>query len=374
VALIGSDFNFYLTVDTTGHGITAQPDPNDSLGEYRSTTPVENIESTLTSAMTSRYVCVDSAMIAHPDAANFPDAWMAFTMGNNAIEMRQVEAFDSTTGTFTFYEEWPGLGAIGDSYRMCWAGHLFAEAGATESAEGSVKYRAIVIHNITGSTLANVSVYLKEVRKLRADFDLAAGNSSSSGPILDLIADEDTAPDISQSQQAFNQGTGSFADPRSFATAIDQPPGTNTMTNNQHEAIWLRRTILSPSFGGTAAVLLVVGTATTAGGPDPNPFATCVPIVWNVVGFTPSLDVSFDRAVRTFGGAAIDVDFRTAEGDLPVPDQDLWVEIVPPSPGNVISDNPQTTDEDGAVRAVYLSPEDEAEVGTLVTVRASTAV
>ena len=364
MALVGGDVRFYYTVDaTTG---TNQPDPNDSLGGNRASNTIETVQSSPTSAMTNRFQMIDTAQIGTPPTL---PAWLAFCEGVNALQMREIVAFDNGTGEFTFEQPFVGLAAIGDVYRYCELGHLFDAIDREEASGGIPTYRSIVCRNQTGVTL-NDRAFFRGFDALDGGvpFDLGvSGDRETGSPATPVIANDRVVPDLLDTLFDSAQ-TAEFVRPHSAASSQAPKIQTTTWLDLNDIYMWLKRGTPALSRISTASAELLIVSLSNAGG-DPDPLTSCVPIVWESVGIVPEVIPTFDRQPRTFGGALVESVCRDDFAQIPIEDESIDHTLTV-GPGSLVVDNLAVTDEDGILRVVYVSPENDANAGDTVTVQA----
>lgn len=109
------------------------------------------------------------------------------------------------------------------------ANNLFADSLGPESLAGSIKYRAIYVHNNNASlTMQNSKVYITtNTPSTDTVFDIGVGTAAINAT-EQTIANEDTAPT-----------TVTFSQPSTYATGLT----LGNIPNGQHIAIWFRRTV-----------------------------------------------------------------------------------------------------------------------------------
>ncbi len=291
--------------------------------------------------------------------------WVAFVTGNNAVDARQVIYHDNTTGDIGVFPAWSSTPLVTEVFRVGWPLSIFDDVSVLECAGGHVDHRCLFVLNSTGVSLSDIRFYLQPLDPGSTEMEVVAGNLQKGSNPVTPSADEEDAPFTdttgtngftSNTPQRFRQG-------RDYAEADDTPQPSFNLNNGFNSALWLRRTIpvLAKKFDN-AAWLLVAEQDTAV--------KTAVPIVFNLDGFNPQLAAEFDRTPRTFGGARITATVEDADFGFPIEDEEVDIAI-DSGPGTLNSDpQPLETDEDGEVRAVYLSPEDDAQAGATVVIEA----
>jgi hypothetical protein len=362
MALTGDAFAFHFSVES-GY-LDPQTDPDQSLGGFRSATRVEELESAVTSVV-STFMFIDTAQIG--GGLDHVGKWMVFVTGNNAVGARQILFHDNTTGEIGVAPEWGSTPQVGDDYRISEATGLFDDVSAPECAEGHVDHRCLYLLNSTSVTLTDIRFYLEPLDHSGTNMEVTAGNRSVGTDEVPVSADEEDDPDTdSTGAGGFTTTTPQrFRSSRDYASAIEVPSTTSgwNLTNGSTSALWIRRTIPSLSKRFDDAAWLLVAEET--GG-----VKTAVPIVFNLDGYTAQVTAAFDRTPRTFGGAHITVEVIDADFEFPIEDEDVFIAI-DSGPGTLNSAaQPIDTDEDGIARAVYVSPEDDAQAGNTVVIEA----
>lgn len=306
------------------------------------------------------------------------DAWVCFVTGSNALTARKIETLDDSTGRVTFAQEWGATPQAGDVYRLYTPQLLFDVASAAECAAGVIDHRCIWWKNETGVTVADVVAYFVPLDPLSTDVDIAVSDKSGTASEVPTIADEEDEPDLT------TLGTPDFAlsIPASFRHPVDRTTASESPRNGlstnyanlQQRAMWLRRTVDALSRAGKAAWLVILEGSTTGG--DPDPIGTAFILYFEMAGFTPNLEVEFDRTPRTFGGARITGRLTDADIGVAIEGIDMDFGLIAPSPGALSTPSPLpiATDEDGEVLIAYDGPDDEAEVGSSVQVEAKVNV
>lgn len=360
MALTATDLRWYLGgVASQGD---PQPDPNDSLGPARSSTELHEIESSLSSAQTSKTRFEDTARIGEGDDTH-KDKWVLFLTGANAGHAGRVLSFDSGAGTFVLTEETPSLGSSGDIYQIFSPSNLFDEVSAQESADGDTEYRVLFLRNNgSESVAATARLYMKLLDVARVDWSLANVDPGFNGNNADTgsIATEDEEPPVRSKGLA-----GGWIEPVDYDSAAGTEHGF-TLDPNAMEGIWLRRVVPKLHAGRIRVVLQLVYESPDDTGGDPSPFQTSVLVIFDIVGYTPSLSLERDRRVKIGGGARFTGKVVAAENGEGVPD--LEVDWEHTGPGTLDAPGERFLDEDGKDTVLYTAPTDPAKAGQQATI------
>lgn len=110
------------------------------------------------------------------------------------------------------------------------ANNLYADSLGPESLAGSIKYRAIYVHNAHASlTMQNSKIYITtNTPSTDTVFDIGVGSAAINGT-EQTVANEDTAP----------TGGVTFSQPSTYAAGIS----LGNIPFSQHIAVWFRRTV-----------------------------------------------------------------------------------------------------------------------------------
>jgi hypothetical protein len=356
MALNGQEFAFHMSV-ASGY-LAAQSDPNQSLGGYRSSTRVDELESTVTTQV-SVFVFRDSTQTG----VSHVGKWVVFVTGNNAIDARRIIHHDTAIGDIGVSPAWGNAPLVAEVYRISGAANLFDDVDAQECSGGHVDHRMVYLLNSTGVPLNDGRCYLLPLDPYDTNMELACGNGSKGANQVTPTFDEEEAPDLDT--LGITGFTASkpqrFRAARDYVTAEEVPYNIINFVNNGGYPIWIRRTIPAlTKRADDAAWLLVVEQDTGV--------KTAVPIVFNTTGYTPQLAASFDRTPRTFGGARIEMSVVDADFGFAIEDEEIYAAI-DTGPGTLNSaPQPLETDEDGEAYAVYISPEDDGQAGATVSI------
>lgn len=358
--LDGQSFAFHMSV--AGVYLNPQGDPNQSLGGYRSSTRVEELESSVTTQV-SDFIFRDSTQTGSSHVGK----WIVFVLGTNAIDARQILYHDTGTGDIGVSPAWGTAPAVGEVYRISGALNLFDNLSVLECVEGHIDHRCLFLYNNTGSILQDIRFYLEPLNPSGTNFEVVAGNNMKGVNPVTASADEEDNPSTDTTgASGFTTTTPQrFRAARDYDSARAVPSTTSgfNLNNLNSSALWLRRTTPELTKKMDNAAWLLVAEQNTG-------VKTAVPLVFDLAGYTPQLAASFDRKPRTFGGARIDISVVDASYGFPIEDEEVYV-VIDTGPGTLNSaPQPLSTDADGETYAIYVGPEDEAYVGSTVTVEA----
>jgi hypothetical protein len=362
MALAAYDIDFYLS-GAGSHG-GAQADPNASLGAYRSSTKLDELESMFTAvAAVDDLKLVDSARIGDGVDAHV-GKWLLIVGGNNAVDYAsRITTFDNSSGEFGVFTALPAAVAIGDQYRIFDANNLFDDSSAVEAAAGDVEHRMIYSKNATGIAFTAVRYYLELLEAGSGELEIVADDHAAASDQWQAASvDEEDEPDLSGFW-----GNAVFERPIIYGGS-SQPPGNPGQPNGNGNPIWVRRTLAANTRGMSPTVFKLVLEATNTGG-VPDPIRGAALIIFDIAGFTSSLEVTRDRKTYVFGGGRMIATLTAQETGLVVSDEPVTWELTS-GPGALNFDGTEETDDDGESSVVYVSPADEAEEGSSVTITA----
>lgn len=366
---MGHDVVPYLAVDDVEG--TAQPDPSASLGGNRSSTVVYDVQSTLTSNQVDARRVVDTARIGDGVDAHV-GKWMLFMTGAAALHASPVTAFDTATGEFLLRDGTPSLASSGDTYRLHDANEFWDDLDGTDSALGNQHYRLLYLHNETGSSLTTRRVSMRFLHPSGVDFLVAEWDGTADQQGITVIADEETAPDLTELQATpANFQVPRFERPVPDGTFLEVPRGgTRGHAIGAAIPVWLTRIVGSSRAESDPVVLQLIHEYANTGG-DPDPLVTSMLIVFSVGGLTRNIAFSRDRKLRVGGGARYTVRVTAQESGLPVGGEDVdFDQTAGPGTLSFPSDPlDRRTDSNGESFASYASSTDEADEGQTVTVR-----
>lgn len=124
--------------------------------------------------------------------------------------------------------------------------NLYADSLGPESVAGSIKYRAIYVHNAHASlTMQNSKVYITtNTPSTDTVFDIGVGTAAINGT-EQTIANEDTAPT-----------SVTWSQPSTYGTGVS----LGNIPFSQHIAVWFRRTVTAGAAAANAdSVVFEVG-------------------------------------------------------------------------------------------------------------------
>ncbi len=301
-----------------------------------------------------------------PAALDHSGSYMVFEDGTNENDIHQISTHDNSTGEMTILPPADNLALISAAYTLYTPNALFDSVNALECANGHADHRCLYIRNETGSAMNTLRMYVEVLESSSTQLSVALSDRNSIGSgTVPVSADELVDPDIRTIVgQSFASEIQVFRQPRDYSQALETPFGTLNLANNTHTALWLRREIsqLTRRFDSAGWVFVLEDTLGTI---------KKVPVVWDQVGFTPDLTLTFDRIPRTFGGARLTGKLVDDDFDTPVEGIPLSFQILV-GPGSLsLPTPPFDTDEDGEFLVQYVGPEDDAQAGASLQVEVS---
>lgn len=369
----GNDLVFYGTTGTGGgFDGDAQSDPSLYLGRFRSSTRLDEFQSTLTSnqGARDRHTVIDTTRIGDGDDAH-ELKWLLFQTGPAAIFASRIMSFDSATGEFKLEERTPSAAVIGDDYAVFARNNVWPDVSIAEARDGDEKFRCISFRNQHGVDIDDVSIYFEALNLDGSEF--ARIQQDQSPPLQPFIERSDGVTDILDS---FGQrdpaggpdnfvGSGGWQSP---ATLAMSDTSTLLIGNNFSIAIWMRRLLpaLLLERRRSVAIKIVVETSTT--GSDPDPLVGACILAFDVLGEDPTVDLEVDRFVHIDGGARLKATVEDSGG--PVPDADVNFDVRSGDEGTIATDGDpdvgfDETNEEGCAFATFLSPSDPIFEGDL---------
>lgn len=374
----GNDLLFY---GTTGPGGgfdgDAQSDPNLFLGRFRSSTRLDEFQSTLTSNQLarSRNVVVDSSRIG--DGADVHALkWLLFQTGPAALFASRIMAFDTATGGFKLERRTPSSAVIGDDYAVFDRENVFPDVTIAQGRDGIEQFRCISFRNEHGVLISSVKIRFEAISLDGSEF--ARLHQTAVPLIQPFIERADGLTDI---LDVFGQrdpqggpdsflGSGGWVSPQ---TRVMADTTVSAVANNFSVAIWLRRAL--PPRGRTQrrSVAILVLAESTTGGSDPDPLVGAAIIAYDVLSEDPEVDLVVDRFVHIAGGARLTATVSDSQGLKPeVP---VLFSVRPGDEGTIETDDDPSpgfdrTNEDGEAFATFLATSDPGFEGAATHPRA----
>jgi hypothetical protein len=306
----GNNLRFYGT--TLGSSGTAQTDTTQWLGHHRSSTRLEQFQSTATASQTDRdrHILVDSSRIGDgADAHVFK--WVLVLTGPGSLGAGRVMSFDSATGTYVLDRRLASANvASGNFYALFQPNAVFPAVTDAQSIAGETRFRGIFMLNETSGTITVVRYHFVQLEGL-GDGTRALSRlhqTTDTAPFM-RITNEFTdvlGPSgsrvLGDASDGF-AGSGGWEYPYSRDTAHPEdaslPFGGG---GGGGHGIFLRRVVPALSRARkSVAYLLIVSSSTT--GQDPSPLTGGAIIAWDVNAADPTLTFTPDRFTQLRGGA-----------------------------------------------------------------------
>lgn len=366
----GNDLVFYGTTGPGGGADGgAQSDPALYLGRFRSSTRLDEFQSTITVNQSifprARNILIDATRIGDGADAHALK-WMLIQTGPAALFASRIMAFDTATGRFKLENRTPALVASGDDYAVFDRNNVWPDVTTQQAADGFEQFRCISFRNEHGVQITNTKIFFSAVQSSGFEFS----RLHQTNQIQPFIERADGVTDI---LDAFGQrdplggpdnfiGSGGWQKPQTRPIADTT---IATLANTFSDAIWMRRTIPSGRRFRVSVAIMIVA-VTDIGGSDPDPLAGAAIMPFDIDGLTPVADLVLDRFLSIGGGARMN-GLVTANGS-PLVDRAVRFGIRPGDEGTVITtNNPATdfevTDEEGRAFGTFKSTENPAFEG-----------
>lgn len=370
----GNDLLFYGTTGTGGgFDGDAQSDPSLFLGRFRSSTRLDEFQSTVTVNQATfpraRNVLIDATRIG--DGADVHALkWLLIQTGPAALFASRIMAFDTATGRFQLENRTPAVVAAGDDYAVFARNNVWPDVTTAQAAAGDELFRCISFRNEHGAPITNTKVFFEAVQS--SGFDFARLHQVQAPPLQPFIERADGVTDI---LDVFGQrdplggpdnfiGSGGWIKPqtRPIADTI-----ATSIPDNSSIGIWLRRTIPSGRRFRVSVAIMVLA-VTDVGGSDPDPLAGAAILPFDIDGVSPVATIEVDRFVHIAGGARLK-GTAIASGS-PLVGKTVRFDVRAGDQGTIITaNNPaaglDVTDELGEADATFKSPTNPAFEGDL---------
>ena len=353
----------------------AQPDPNASIGGFKSSTTIDELDGSITGAG-DLYHFTDSARIGSTD---YTGSWIifmgefAFVAATDEVNVAvEVIDFDLSTGEFTLDGPLPIVLTVGHLYRLYTANNLFSAWDALTSVSQETRYRLMfAAAGPNGQVDPRLNIWITDHRPGPLLLECACSTHQAlDGAAIEIptITNERTEPDIVTS--AGNMiTTGALGASQDWRRSPDNQAermtpiagGTLGLNGNQHRAIWLRL-----SWRDAATI------------PRPQVCAFQVHVQGDIgdeelgasfmvlVGIDgPDLEIIMgpDRKNRRLGGSRVKSIVRDSVTKLPVPNYTPVITL-DTAEGTLHPQNQEETSDDGVVvQRVYTSSTLDADVG-----------
>ncbi len=357
----------------------AQADPNASLGGFKSSTTVDELDGSITGAG-DLYHFTDSARAGPTD---YTGSWIIF-MGEFAfspgVELEanfavEVIGFDTGTGEFTLDGPLPIVLTVADLYRLYVPNGLFSAWDALTSVSQETRYRLMfAAAGPNGAVGAPLNVWITDHRPGPLLLECACSTHQAldtPSPIeITAIADQFQEPDIVTTSGGLIPSSPAAQNiPQDWLRSPDNQiqrmtprmGGVKSLSGNQHRAIWLklswRDAATIPRPQSCAFQVHVQGDIG-----DENLGASFMVIV-NIDG--PDLEIVMgpDRKNRRLGGSRVKAVVRDSVTKLPVSNYTPVITL-DTAEGTLHPQNQEETSDDGVVvQRVYTSSILDADVG-----------
>lgn len=310
----------------------------------------------------------DGAEPAPPPVVDHLGKWLSFhTPGTNRDQAREIIDFDDSTGTYTVAEDLPADAQVSDAYRLWPPNGVFSAFDFDQSVRRTQKVR-LTFGNFQAGTISNYRLWVVPIDPGPLVCEVAQGTRSGGEQTTGGVTDEEDEPSLSYTSPAlFNQNLD-FIDRFQRAASAPaaeflSPLGTNQINNGNIRPIFLKLSFRPgeplPLF---ARCIFQVFTG-DEGGTISGSFL----VVADVNGADEELILGPDRALRLKAGARVQALVRDRATGTPVPNKTVTIEQTA-GPGTLGAQSSDVTDDSGnPVRATYISPTDEVEVGEDVT-------
>jgi hypothetical protein len=358
-------------------GGAANSDPLLSFGGAKSGTPVEELQSTVTTNQgPDLSIFFDSARIGDGDGTHV-DKWILFITGPNALSAARVIDFRSADGRFQLEFRMPSTSVVGNIYRLFDLNSLFHEVTEAECASGHTDYRLVYCTNTSGDAATKWQGYLRDVgigpSWAGVDFEIFSKENSS--PVEGTPANEETPPAGLDAVERFTRTLAyyGFPSPQPFR----QRTHAQGFGGGTWRAIYVKRIVPENQRRQPFAVCMIVVEMLDAGLTTVS--CGCL-LPFGLLGFTPEIAITRDRgpiltgqqladgydsAIRVGHGARFAAEIRAQETGLVVPDLEVGWSL--DGPGQIWTPPGPITDVNGVAKATYSAPgqSEEIERGTI---------
>lgn len=300
---------------------------------------------------------------------DYTNKWMTFHGPTNLNEVREVVAFDDSTGEYTLDSDLPSTPQVGDFYRLWGPNGFFSPYDNDQSVRRPFKHRLTYFRNETAAQLNVARLYVKDIIPGPLVCEVACGVRTGGDVFVVGVDNEEDTPDILTLAGGFLQGD---LKPQTFEKPFNYAQAGNTTPRGRDQSVGVNAGIQAfirlsfrdnePIPIGTRCVFQVFS--------DFNNGQTigCLLIVVDVLGADEELILGPDRKLRIAAGARVQAIVRDRATKALIPNHTVNITLEAPSPGSLGPQNKEVTDETGIpVAAVYLSPTDGGEEGEDVT-------
>jgi hypothetical protein len=353
----------------------AQPDPNDSLGGFKSSDTVDELDGTITGAG-DLYHFTDSARAGPTD---YTGSWIifmgefAFVAATDEVNFAvEVIGFDTGTGEFTLEGPLPIVLTVGHLYRLYVPNNLFSAWDALTSVSQETRYRLMfAAAGPNGQVDPRLNVWITDHRPGPLLLECACSTHQAlDGAAIEIptITNERTEPDIISS--AGNMiTTGALGASQDWRRSPDNQAermtpiagGSIVLSGNQHRAIWLKLSWRD------AATLprpqTCVFQVHFQGDIGDEELGASFMVIVGIDGPDLELIMGPDRKNRRLGGSRVKAIVRDSVTKFPVPNYTPVITL-DTAEGTLHPQNQEETSDDGVVvQRVYTSSILDADVG-----------
>jgi hypothetical protein len=354
-----------------------QPDPNASLGGFKSSTTVDALDGSITGAG-DLYHFTDSARAGPTD---YTGSWIifmgefAFVAATDEVNFAvEVIGFDTDTGEFTLDGPLPIVLTVGHLYRLYTPNNLFSAWDALTSVSREDRYRLMfAAAGPNGQVDPTLNVWVTDHRPGPLLLEAACSTHQAlDGAAIQItsILDEFQLPDLTTVAGGLIPASPAAQNiPQDWQRSPDNQNqlmtprmgGSKVLSGNQHRAIWLRlsfrdeATLPRPQ---TCAFQVHV-----QGDIGDEELGASFMVLVDIDG--PDLEIIMgpDRKDRRLGGSRVKAIVRDSVTKLPIANYTPVITL-DTAEGTLHPQNQEETTEDGViVQRVYTASALAADVG-----------
>jgi hypothetical protein len=349
-------------------GGAANSDPLLSFGGAKSGTPVEELQSTVTTNQgPDLSVFFDSARIGDGDGTHV-DKWILFITGPNALSAARVIDFRSADGRFQLEFRMLSTSVVGNIYRLFDLNSLFHEVTEAQCASGHTDYRMVYVTNTSGDAATKWQGYLRArgIGPSWAGVDFEIFSKEDQNPVEGTPADEETPPAGLDAVERFTRTLAfyGFPSPQPFRPRIH----AQNFGGGTFRAIYLKRIVPENQRRQPYAAAMIIVEMNDA--VSTRIQCGCL-FPFGLLGFTPEIAITRDRgpilteqqladgydsAIRIGHGARFEAEIRAQETGLVVPDLEVGWGLS--GPGQLWTPPDLVTDSAGISKVTYSAPSD----------------
>jgi hypothetical protein len=336
-----------------------QTDPELSLGNYASSTYLDEDRGTLTSNMTLKDRFIDTVRIG--DGVDIhADSWILFADGTNEFQAQRIRSFDSVTGEFVLDGKFSTLALSGDTYKLFAPGNLFLDLTPEKSVDAPTRHRTLFVGRSAGNSSGKMYVINYDSgpfsHKIMLDYTFKT-------PAYQMV-NEEAEPDFSDSLLTNTKKVSEgWLAPYSYETAIPSWTNMTSAYSTQFPPFLVRQEVISPVYPRATSCAVGIFYDNDAG------VSGGFLIVNSPAGIAGQIAVEQDRKTVIGGGCKLVGSFTAQDGTpLPVTNMD-WTIV---SGGGSIDYDEDVADEDGQQTCRYTAPTDPAYGDTTAVIKVST--